>query len=157
MWNEWFGYIPLKVKHFYKMVKWYKLANFAQQQNLGTLFFKWPPSLDKSRYWHQTKSISGAKCQNTFPLISVKNELVAVSESLGPPLSRPILCRKFDDSHWWFDEKKSKHCNGRLLFYCCCCDNTLVLAIFTVQTWLPESQTFSHSFHRDWIQLAGAF
>ena len=38
-------------------------------------------------------AISVAKRQNPFPLILVKNELGAVSESLGPPLSisHPIM------------------------------------------------------------------
>ena len=36
-----------------------------------------------------SRYISVAKRQNPFPLILVKNELGAVSESLGPPLSRP--------------------------------------------------------------------
>ena len=37
--------------------------------------------------WIKDKSVP--KRQNPFPLVLVKNELGAVSESLGPPLSRP--------------------------------------------------------------------
>ena len=48
--------------------------------------------LENSRFAHRNV-ISVAKRQNPFPLILVKNELGAVSESLGPPLSisHPIM------------------------------------------------------------------
>ena len=40
-------------------------------------------------YYHLYIYISGTNRQNPFSLHLVKNELGAVSESLGPPLSRP--------------------------------------------------------------------
>ena len=61
LWVKWFGYWSLsKSSIFSKSWKHWKLTNFFNT------FFKWPPFLEKPRYWHETKDRCEALNTNFF-------------------------------------------------------------------------------------------